>query len=203
MPTERDLIHIHGERLIQRDIDQLLGICEFALQDGMIDQSEAENILAWLNAHKNCLDTWPANILHDRLREMLADGVLDEQEQGDLLGLVLRIAQPRSEDGRAIPAALPLNDPPPPIEFHGKNFCFTGVFEFGKRTLCQEATTKRGGACLPGITKKLHYLVIGNVGSETWRHSSFGLKIIKAVEYRDSGLPIAIVSENHWAAHLE
>lgn len=206
MPAElnnQDLLRIHGARLVQRDIDQLLGICEFSLQDGMIDQAEAESILAWLNSHKECLDTWPANILYDRLRSMLADGVLDDQEQGDLLGLILQISQPRSTDGAIVPSALPLNEPQPPVMFSGKSFCFTGVFDFGSRAECQAVVTDLGGACIHGIKKKLHYLVVGNIGSETWRHTSFGAKIAKAVEYRDKGIPIAIISESHWAAHLK
>jgi NAD-dependent DNA ligase len=168
----------------------------------MIDQAEAENIFAWLDAHRACLDTWPANILYARLRRMLADGALDDQEQGDLLGLVLQIAQPRTDAGIVVPSTLPLDTPPPAVLIEGRSFCFTGVFDFGTRADCQAAVSDRGGICLHGITKKLHYLVIGNIGSETWRHSSFGAKIVKAVDYRESGLPIAVVSEGHWAAHL-
>ena len=93
-PGDPRLLHIHAERLIRRDIDQLLGVCEFALQDGHIDQGEAEAILTWLNNHMASLDTWPASVLYDRLRTMLADGVLDDDEQGDLLGLVMSIAKP-------------------------------------------------------------------------------------------------------------
>lgn len=201
-PDDKRLLRFHADRLIQRDIDQLLGICEFALQDGMIDQPEVENILAWLDTHRSCLDTWPASVLYDRLRIMLADGVLDNQEQSDLLGLILQIAQPKTEAGIRVPTALPLDTPAPTIAFEGRNFCFTGVFDFGARADCQAVVTDLGGNCLSNITKKLHYLVIGNVGSETWRHSSFGTKIAKAVEYREQGVPLAIVSETHWAIHL-
>ncbi len=202
-PDDPALLRIHAARLIQRDIDQLLGICEFSLQDGIIDQTEAENILAWLDAHRCCLDTWPASVLYDRLRTMLADGILDDHEQSDLLGLILRIVQPRTEAGIRVPSALPLNMPPPPIIFEGRNFCFTGVFDFGSRADCQAVVTDLGGSCVTGITNKLHYLVVGNIGSETWRHSSFGNKIIKAVDYREIGVPIAIVSETHWTDHLK
>lgn len=200
---DQDILRMHGARLIQRDIDQLLGICEFALQDGMIDQSEAESILAWLNAHKSCLDTWPANVLYDRLRSMLADGVLDDQEQGDLLGLVLQISQPRSTDGTLVPSALPLDSPEPELTFQAKSFCFTGIFDFGSRADCQAIVTDLGGTCLHGVTKKLDFLVIGNIGAETWRHSSFGTKIAKAVDYREKGIPLAIVSERHWTKYLK
>lgn len=33
-------------------------------------------------------------------------------------------------------------------------------------------------------------------------HTTFGRKIEKAVSYREKGVPIAIVSEDHWAASL-
>lgn len=199
----KDLRKIHAGRLIQRDIDQLLGICEFAMQDGHIDQSEAEAILAWLDNHGECLDTWPANVLYERLLRMLTDGMLDDCEQGEILSLIMSIAKPPTAAGTRTPCSLPLDAPPPQIRIQGSSFCFTGVFEFGSRAECQAAVNERGGTAAPGITKKLNFLVIGEIGSETWRHSSFGAKIAKAVEYRDQGLPISIISETHWRDHLK
>lgn len=201
-PQDPGLLKVHAARLISRDIDQLLGICEFALQDGYIDQGEAESILAWLNNHRACLDTWPANVLFDRLRILLADGVLDEDEQRDLLGIVMSITKPRTSEGIIVPSTLPIDTPAPDVLFEQHSFCFTGVFDFGPRAQCQSAITERGGIPAPGITKKLHYLVIGNIGSEVWKHSSFGNKIAKAVEYRDAGVPLAIISEDHWAKYI-
>lgn len=199
--SDEALSRIHAARLVQRDIDQLLGICEFALLDGMIDQGEAEAILQWLEAHPGCLSTWPASVLYSRLRRMLSDGILDDQEQGELLGIVLQIAQPRQADG-AVPTTLPLDNPPPAVVIPNRCFCFTGAFDFGTRAECHAAIESRGGTALKGITKKLHYLVIGSIGSDFWRHTSFGAKIAKAVEYRDAGSPVAIVSEAHWISFL-
>ncbi|ERL01426.1 hypothetical protein O999_06660 [Pseudomonas putida LF54] len=48
------------------------------------------------------------------------------------------------------------------------------------------------------MSKKIHYLVIGSIGNEQWLHSSYGTKIKKAVEIREAGANIAIVSEAHW-----
>lgn len=202
-PEDKALLKINAKRLIARDIDQLLGICEFALQDGTIDQVEAFAILDWLRSHRLSLDSWPANVLYERLSQMLGDGVLDIDEQRDLLDIVMAIARPRTSTGIVVPTGLPINEPQPAIVFEAHSFCFTGVFNFGKRDDCQGAIIERGGEVAKAITKKLHYLVIGNIGSEVWKHSSFGLKIAKAVEYRDAGAPVAIVSEQHWAASLK
>ena len=142
-PEDPAIIKVHATRLINRDIDQLLGICEFALQDGHIDRGEAESILTWLNNHRSCLDTWPANVLYDRLRTMLADGILDDDEQRDLLGIVMSISKPRTDDGNIAPTTLPIDTPSPDILFEQHSFCFTGVFDFGPRAKCQSAITER------------------------------------------------------------
>ena len=201
-PEDARLLRVHAQRIVLRDIDQLLGICELSLQDGSIDQNDAEEILTWLNNHRECLDTWPANVLYDRLRAVLSDGRLDDDEQKDLLGLVMSMGRPRTDAGIVVPSSLPLNNPAPEIVVPERSFCFTGVFDFGSRAECIDAITAKGGVAAKGITKKLHYLVIGNIGSEVWKHTSFGAKIAKAVEYRETGCALAIVSENHWAASL-
>lgn len=200
--NEYGLRAIHDDRLIEREIDELTGLCKGALLDGTISQIEAEGIKTWLDAHHHCLDRWPANVLYERLHAMLADGRLDDDEQGELLGILLRMAAPPSEDGTT-PSALPVDDPPPAVTIENHSFCFTGVFDFGSRAECQAAISQRGGMAVDGITKKLHYLVIGNIGSEFWKHSSFGTKIAKAVEYRDRGAPLIIISEPHWVQHLK
>jgi len=39
--------------------------------------------------------------------------------------------------------------------------------------------------------------------TDSWLHSSFGNKIVKAVAMRDEkSVPISIVSEQHWASYL-
>lgn len=52
------------------------------------------------------------------------------------------------------------------------------------------------------MSKKVHYLVVGSVGNEQWRHSTYGTKIMKAVELREAGASISIVGEDHWQKML-
>jgi hypothetical protein len=44
--------------------------------------------------------------------------------------------------------------------------------------------------------------VVGSLGSQEWKHGSFGTKIDRAMELKQQGAPIAVVKEDHWAAAL-
>jgi NAD-dependent DNA ligase len=75
---------------------------------------------------------------------------------------------------------------------------FTGTCVFGTRKQCQTAVEELGGLNAKGVTKKLDYLVLGTYVTDSWAHESYGLKIEKAMEYRDSGVPLCIITEEHW-----
>ena len=79
-----------------------------------------------------------------------------------------------------------------------RTFLFTGTCVFGTRRECQEQVELLGGVNARGVTKSLDYLVLGTYVTDSWVHESFGRKIEKAVEYRDSGVPIVIMSEEQW-----
>lgn len=200
--SDEALRRIHGDRIVKRQVNELIGLAKGTLLDGVVDQQDAEGIFAWLNANTACLHTWPACVLYDRLQSMLADGRLDEDESGELLGLLMQVAAPQRLPDSVAPSTLPLTVPAPEIIHPGRSFCFTGVFEFGSRAQCHEAVLQRGGVPAKGVTRKLDYLVIGAVGSEFWRHSSFGTKIIKAAQCRETGSPISIIAESYWVSRL-
>lgn len=206
MKTDADLTRIHRDRLATHQIDELLGVVKGALLDGVLNQAEAEGILRWMNENAACHDTWPAYVLYERLHAALADGHLSPDETADLYGLMLQIAAPSgaaSIGATTTPTTLPLTPPPFDISYPGKTFCFTGVFDFGTRAECHQAVIERGGHPISGITKKLNYLIIGDIGSDFWIHSTFGTKIQKAAEYRTSGVPIVIASESTWRTTIE
>ncbi len=57
---------------------------------------------------------------------------------------------------------------------------------------------ERNGQIGASVSRKLDYLVIGTIGNDQWLHSTYGSKIKKAVELRETGTPLAIVREEHW-----
>ncbi|HSV79126.1 MAG TPA: BRCT domain-containing protein [Ramlibacter sp.] len=93
-------------------------------------------------------------------------------------------------------------DGPVTIDIPERRFCFSGDFVFGPRTTCEQAIALRGGVPQPNVTKKLHYLVVGGLGSPEWKHGSFGTKVEQAITWRNSRTGIQIVHEDTWATAL-
>lgn len=196
------LVTFSNDRISSRQIDELVGLARGLIADGTINQLEVEFLQKWLVANGSVSDQPIIRTLYMRIAEILADGVVDEMEKEELLDTLNRFADGGFELGEVLKAtSLPLDSPLPKLTFNGQTYCFTGTFNFGQRRHCEEAVSARG-ASIGGLSKKTNVLVIGVYATDSWKHSSFGNKILKACELRDSGHPIAIVSEEHWAKHL-
>jgi NAD-dependent DNA ligase len=194
-----------AEAVTERKVDELIGIVKGVLIDGHVSRDEAEFLLRWMEANRDAATVWPASVLYPRIDAALADGVLDSDEEKELLGLLMstvggNTAPEHGESSNS--TTLPVTQPAPRIEFEGRSFCFTGKFYSGSRNWCHQQVMERGGQPADSITKKLHYLVIGEIGSRDWLHSTYGTKIQKAASYAAEGAPLTIVSEQHWATHL-
>ena len=88
------------------------------------------------------------------------------------------------------------------IEFEGKTFCLTGRFVFGTLRDCEETITDMSGSVVQSPSQETDYLVIGELGSPDWVHTTFGRSIERGVELKQQGFPIKIVSEEHWVNSL-
>ena len=195
------LTRFNRKNMQDRQIDTLIGISKGLIADNVINQAEAEFLHGWLIQNRSVSDNPIIINLLDTLTAILEDGVLDEEEARELLGLLRCFAGEPSELGElAKPTSLPIDDPSPRLVFSGKTFLFTGTCAFGSRAQCHQATESLGGLIAKNVTKSLDYLVIGSYVSDSWAHESFGRKIEKAVEYRQQGVPLVIVTEAHWAS---
>jgi NAD-dependent DNA ligase len=86
----------------------------------------------------------------------------------------------------------------PTLKWVDRVFLFTGVMAYGPRKECESLIVERGGLIGGSVSRKTNYLVVGSIGNDQWLHSTYGTKIKKAVELRENGVPIAIISEEHW-----
>lgn len=195
----------HAHKL-RKSCESLIGICVGMLADDKLNQEEIKFLQVWLLDNEDIAQVWPGDVIAKRIREVLADGIVTQDELAhlkqtleDLIGGSLQ----QSGATSGLSTKLPLNDDKAvPIKFNDNAFCFTGNFMFGTRASCERAIMQRGGTAFDGVRKNLEYLVIGTMVSEDWANTSHGRKIEKAVEYQNKGCPILIISEEHWVKHL-
>jgi len=191
-------------RLLKRSCESLLGLCAGILADDILSDKEIEFLNVWLLDNKEIATTWPGEVIYARVHDVLADGVITEEERAylkqtliDLLGGTLQETGVTS----GLSIGLPIDDINK-IEIIDNSFCFTGNFLYGTRSACERAITDRGGLVYPRIKMDLNYLVIGTMTSREWAHTSFGRKIEKAIYYKKNGASIFIISEEQWVQFL-
>lgn len=202
--TEDTRLHrlYNRARLADREVNELLGLTHGITADGVVTQAEVEYLHKWLVAHTAGAANPVVASLLGRVDAILADGTVDPEEAAELFSVLQQFASGDFELGETLKATtLPLDAPPPAIEFAMSRFCFTGTFAFGTRKECEAAAKAKGGLC-GSLNQETGYLVIGVYATDSWAHSTFGRKIEKAVEMRQKGLPISIVGEQHWVGQL-
>lgn len=194
----------HQARIERRAADELIGMSAGLIADGTVNQQEAEFLKAWIETNLPHLDDPVVNLVYRRLANMLSDGILQPEESRELLELLHKFTGPTLSTTKPYiaPTTLPLCNPAPHIIRPGRCFLFTGTMAFGARKECEAIVQERGGVIGGSVSKKVHYLVVGSIGNEQWLHSSYGTKIMKAVELRDAGAPLSIISETHWQESL-
>jgi NAD-dependent DNA ligase len=190
---------------IHKALATLVGICSGLIADGQLNDSEILFLDTWLRDNEELCETWPAEVIAARVRAVLDDGIITEEERADLTETLAQLLGGNpTEDGATggLATRLPVDLIAP--EDHGiagRTFCLTGKFLYGPRSRCQAAITSRGGLISANVTQTVHYLVIGTLASRDWKHPSHGLKIEKAMEYKKTR-PLFIVAEEDWTKLL-
>jgi NAD-dependent DNA ligase len=213
VPSEQSHLDGHGQprnrrigaaRRADRAVHELLGLARGMIADGEVTRGEADALARWIEVNAEERDVWPINTIADRLRRVYADGEVDAGERAELLDLLSSVTGelPGTAVAMNRTTRLPLDEPQQPLRFGGLTYVFTGKFVFGTRGACQQAVEARGARCGGSVSQKTNVLVIGALGNADWIQSSHGRKIEQAVHYRASGVPLQIVSEEHWTACL-
>lgn len=190
-------------RLLRRSFESLLGIAAGLVADGALNDQEVLFLSTWLSDNAELAGSWPGEVVLKRVREVLADGVITDDERQYLLETLTQLVGGSFSNDGAVPTTssqLPL-DQGVVMRVPDASFCFTGKFLFGTRASCERAVETRGGR-IANIQRALDYLVIGELSSRDWKYSAFGTKIETAMRLKADGNPLCIVSEAQWVAAL-
>lgn len=193
---------VNAPRLQQRQVDELIGLAKGIASDGILANAELDYLVRWLVANREITSDPLVAALYGQIKAMISDGVFTDEERSELLSILMDFgSQPMEMGEPMLSTALPFADPLPTLEFDGRRYCFTGTFNYGTRDVCEAIVAERGGAA-GSLTKNTDILVVGHYATDSWLHSPYGLKIIKARGMQDKGHHISIVPEVHWASHL-
>lgn len=183
-------------------IDQLSGICAGILADGVVNDREAKFFADWVRQHAPLEPVWPFTDILERVERIFADGRCTENEREELKEIMGALCGGPHENSahESYSTTLPFTSPAPDsIEFPKRVFNITGKFAFGTRQKVISSIANQDGIAVDSMpTQESHYLVIGIFASRDWIHTNYGRKIERAVQLRDSGSGIAIISEEHW-----
>jgi NAD-dependent DNA ligase len=188
-------------------IDQLSGICAGILADGVVNEQEAAFFADWVRQHAPLEPAWPFTDILGRIDRIFSDNMCTAEEREELKEIMEALCGgsqtgPKTE---TLSTRLPFNSPPPEkIDFTNRLFNITGKFAFGTRQKIVDVIAQKGGFAKDALpSHESNYLVIGVFASRDWIHANFGRKIERAIELRDSGSGIIIISEQHWKQFLE
>ena len=200
---------------ITNEMQQLQGMLHGILADDHISLIEATELQKWVDEHNHMKGTYPYDELESLLMAVLADGVIDEDEQDTLqaffedfiqYSLAKRVSKEakRTSVGIIKKKTLPsICATCPDIEFDAKSFTFTGSSMTAKRADLAKHVQELGGAFKPSISQKTDFLIVGAGGNPCWAFSCYGRKVEKAVELRKEGHAITIVHESDFWDAIE
>lgn len=188
---------------LKRSLGALIGISQGLICDRHLSNDEIVFLDAWLQENSAIATAWPGDVVHARIKSVVADGVVTEEERTHLIETLTQLIggslEKLAENTHVTSLAF---DDVERVAFDGRRFCLTGNFVYAPREVCESTILRRGGV-IGTVSKKLHYLVVGGLGSIEWKHGSFGTKIEKAMQYKRAGVPILVVHEDTWASSLQ
>jgi len=185
-------------------INQLIGLlCGIAADDVLMD-IEIQSIIDWVESNENTITEWPINILLQRLKEIVVDGSVSNEDRESFLEMIKKITGTHFSDTGSAAASTTecFEDNIDSINYDGSSFCFTGVFMTGTRAVVQDIAKQKGAKTTKDVSKNTNYLVIGTTANTDWRFASYGRKIERALQLKTDNHPITIITEKTWLNHL-
>lgn len=177
--------------------NEITGVIRGLLADGVLAESEAAYLRAWIRDRPELLQDSLVVSLARRIERIFEDGIVTPEELHEVKQLLTDFAP--SEN---LPTQLPLDQPAPIIVIANNSFCFTGTFICGKRSWCEDQITTRGGTIRDLPQSYPNFLIIGSKVSGAWRNQTYGKKIEAAVAAKQQGGRLSIINEEHWLKFL-
>lgn len=205
MSQDKAIQGVLAHREFVKSAQVLTGIITGIVADGHLHDMEVHMLSTWISAHPDVTQRWPGSAIARHLTEALADGVITPDERAHLLQTLQQLVGSDFSESGAVDnevAALPF-DETADTPLRDSRICLTGEFVYGTRSACEKLAAKAGALPVAAVSKKVHYLVVGTNISPHWVNTSYGTKILRAMELKQDGHTIGILRERHWLELLQ
>jgi NAD-dependent DNA ligase len=192
------------QRRVEQGLAEMVGLVRGIIADGRVSEDEAHRLSEWARENPEVATRYPANLLARRLERIFQDGRVDGRERKRLASMLTQLADNPSGlgGGYSLATDLPITQPAPDVTFEGQTFVFGGEMAYGPLHACEREVLDRGGVAERTVNRRTDYVVIGMLASHDWAQSSFGGLLDHVVQYRSRGVPIAVITEEHWTSAL-
>lgn len=187
--------------LAAADMQRLRSLVAAIGADGHVSVDELCGLADWLLEHEHLKTCWPYDEIESLVAGVLEDGKIEPAEHALLMAFFGEfVAALDSKPVASAPAiegatVVGLCAVAPAIRFDGSVFCLAGSSRRYSRQDFSAVIAERGGMAVNGVSRKVHYLVIGTDGNPCWAYACYGRKVERAVELRKEGHAIVIVHE--------
>jgi hypothetical protein len=204
MSTDSASSNNHPSARLKKSMSELLGLARGLLADEELTDSEITFLQKWLENHYSISSSFPGNVIHNRINEVLEDGIVTEEERQHLVETLNTLIEGRLEElTEQIDLSELWFDEAGLIDFSETQFCLTGDFVYGPRDVCKTAIEQRGGLVSSTVRSKPQFLVVGGLGVEEWRVGGLGVEIEAALQMKKQGEPLKIIPEDAWVDQLQ
>lgn len=80
-----------SRRLTTRSCETLLGICSGIMADAKLNDDEIMFLSTWIEDHSEMTTFWPGDVLAMQVRDILADGIITEDERNHMIATLTSI----------------------------------------------------------------------------------------------------------------
>ncbi len=157
------------------------------IADNEVSEDEVMTLNQWLEQNVELEGQYPFDRVFNVIKKTLEDGIIDDEEKQSLLTILKDYTDPVG--------AAQANADSSGCVFCNNTFVLTGDFKHGQRKDIENMIIEAGGLVKSGVSGKTSYVVVGALGSPDWSNGNYGTKIKKAMELKERGNPIRIITE--------
>ena len=178
----------------RKSFDEFVGLAKGILADDVLADSEIKCLKRWIIANPAVSDCYPIDELSEAISRVYSDNIT-EKDRSTIFNILNKVVGGEETEDKNHSSILPLDDPQPKVVIKDHVFCLTGIFTFGPKSIIKQRIEELGGLVTYNVTEELDYLVIGDLSSRDWIHTSYGSRIESAIEYREKNNKPRILSE--------